>query len=143
MSEPEPRWIEVEERVDATPEEIFPYFVEAERYVRWMGVEAVLEPRPGGTYRVTMPNDLVAEGAFVTVEPFSRIVFTWGWKGSPEVPPGSTTVEVTLHEADGGTIVRVRHSGLPDEEAAAMHTEGWRTYLSRLAVAGFEGRSPG
>ena len=142
MTEPAPLWIEVEERIDASPEDVFPYFVEADRYIRWMGIEASLEPRPGGLYRVRMPNALVAVGEFVAVEPFTRIVFTWGWEGSDGVPPGSTTVEVTLREAEGGTIVRVRHSGLPDEQAATMHTEGWEKYLSRLAAAG-SGGDPG
>ena len=143
MSDPdEGAWFEVEERIDATPEEIFPFLIEPERYVRWMGVESELDVRPGGVYRVRMSNDTVALGAFVTVEPARRLVFTWGWQGSEAVPPGSSTVEITLHEDRGSTLIRVRHSGLPDEQARRDHTEGWEKYLARLGVVA-TGGDPG
>ena len=36
------------------------------------------------------------------------------WEGNEGVPPGSTIVELTL-EADGdGTVLSLRHTGLPD-----------------------------
>jgi hypothetical protein len=50
------------------------------------------------------------------------------------VPPGSTTVELTL-EADGdGTMLSLRHTDLPDGETAATHEEGWRHFTARLAM---------
>jgi uncharacterized protein YndB with AHSA1/START domain len=139
---PEGVWFEVEERIRAAPAEVFPYLTDPDRYVRWMGATATLEPRPGGTFRVRMPDDAVARGEFVVVEPFHRVVFTWGWDGSDAVPPGSTTVEITLHEEDGETIVRIRHSGLPDEPAAEQHAGGWTMFLGRLAVVA-AGGDPG
>jgi uncharacterized protein YndB with AHSA1/START domain len=135
-------WFEVEERIDATPEEVFPYLTDPERYARWMGVEAELEARPGGIYRVRMSNAAVALGEFVAVEPSRRLVFTWGWQGDAGLPPGSSTVEITLREDDGSTLVRLRHSGLPHDAARRAHTEGWHRYLSRLAVAA-TGGDPG
>lgn len=54
--------------------------------------------------------------------------------GNDGVLPGSTTVELTL-EADGeGTVLSLRHTRLPDGEAAAMHEEGWRFFTEHLAV---------
>ena len=138
-NEPEDVWFEVEERIRAEPHEIFPYLTDPDRYVRWMGAEATLDGRPGGAYRVRMTNDAVAIGEFVVVEPFRRVVFTWGWDGSDELPPGSTTVEITLDEGDGETIVRLRHSRLPDETAAHEHAEGWGKYLGRLALVTTDG----
>lgn len=138
----EAKWFEVEERIEASSEEVFAFFTDSERYARWMGVEASLEPRPGGTYRVRMANGAVAVGEFVAVEPYTRVVFTWGWDGNDAVPPGSTTVEITLHEHEGTTLVRLRHSGLPDETARTEHAEGWTMYLGRLALAAV-GASPG
>jgi uncharacterized protein YndB with AHSA1/START domain len=131
---PDEVWFEVEEQIQAPPDEVFAYLVDPERYVQWMGAEARLEPRPGGTYWVRMPHDVIAVGEFVTVEPPRRVVFTWGWDGDHRVPAGSTTVEITLHELEGATLVRLRHSGLPDEGAGDAHTEGWHKYLGRLAV---------
>jgi uncharacterized protein YndB with AHSA1/START domain len=71
--------------------------------------------------------------ASIVVDPPTRIVFTWGWEGNPDLPPGSSIVEVTLVDGEG-TIVRLRHSGLPDENWRQMHVGGWRRYLERLAV---------
>jgi uncharacterized protein YndB with AHSA1/START domain len=84
---------------------------------------------------VWMDTDTVASGEFVEVDSPRRVVFSWGWEGNESVPPGSTIVELTL-EADGvGTVLSLRHTGLPDGEAAAMHEEGWRFFTSRLAAA--------
>jgi uncharacterized protein YndB with AHSA1/START domain len=127
-------WFEVEERIDAGPAEVFAFLTDPERYRRWMGIEAELDARPGGIYRVRMSNDLTALGEFVEVQPGRRLVFTWGWQGSAEVPPGSSTVEITLREEDGSTLLRLRHSGLPDEEAGGSHEEGWTKYLGRLRL---------
>jgi hypothetical protein len=45
--------------------------------------------------------------------------------------------------ADGdGTIIRVRHRGLPTEEAHFAHELGWNSYLPRLAAVR-EGHDPG
>ena len=126
--------VEVQVRLNASPEEVFPYLTEPDRYVRWQGVKAELDPRPGGVYRVWMDADTVASGEFVVVEPARRVVFTWGWEGNEGVPPGSTTVELTLAADGDGTVLSLRHTGLPDGEAAAMHDEGWRHFTARLAM---------
>jgi uncharacterized protein YndB with AHSA1/START domain len=131
----DPHVIELTVRLDASPAEVFAFLTDAERYVRWQGVKAELDPRPGGVYRVWMDADTVARGEYVEVDPPRRVVFTWGWEGNDAVPPGSSTVELDL-DADGeGTILVLRHTGLPDGEAAAMHEEGWRFFTGRLMVA--------
>ena len=134
--------VELQVRLGAPPDEVFLYLTDAERYVRWQGVKAELDPRPGGMYRVWMDADTVARGEYVEVESPRRVVFTWGWEGNDGVPPGSTTVELTL-EADGeGTVLSLRHTGLPDGEATAMHEEGWRHFTDRLVVV-TRGEDPG
>jgi uncharacterized protein YndB with AHSA1/START domain len=126
--------VELHVRLDAPPDEVFLYLTEPARYVMWQGVKAELDPRPGGVYRVWMDADTVASGEFVEIEPSRRVVFTWGWEGNEAVPPGSTTVEVTLDADSGGTLLSLRHSGLPDGEAAALHEQGWRHFTARLAL---------
>ncbi len=134
--------IELETRVAARPELVFAYFVQPELYRRWKGTAAELDPRPGGLYRVVMPTGHIVVGEYVLVEPPSRVVFTWGWEGNPDLPPGSTTVEITLVPDGEGTIVRLRHGGLPDDYWREQHVGGWRRYLDRLTVAG-AGGEPG
>jgi len=126
--------VELQVRLDAPPEEVFLYLTEPERYVMWQGVKAELDPRPGGVYRVWMDANTVASGAFVEIEPAHRVVFTWGWEGNESVPPGSTIVEFTLEAHGDGTVLSLRHAGLPDGEAAAMHEQGWRHFTARLAL---------
>jgi uncharacterized protein YndB with AHSA1/START domain len=136
------RVVEIERRIEAPREEVFVYLTDPDHYMRWMGMAAELDPRPGGVYRVRMNSDTEALGAFVVVDPPSRLVFTWGWVGDEAVPPGSTTVEITLREDGDGTILRLRHSGFPSDEAAASHREGWAMYAERLSAV-VPGGDPG
>ena len=81
--------IEREVRIDATPEDIFPFFTDASKMVRWKGRSASLDPRPGGIYRVDMNGTNIARGEYVEVTPNSRVVFSWGWEGEDSaVAPG-------------------------------------------------------
>ncbi len=120
--------------VSARPQTVFAYFTDQERYTAWMGVEAELDARPGGIYRVKVPQGMYAVGEFVEVEAPRRVVFTWGWEGDPEIPPGSSRVEITLTPTASGTAVRLVHSGLPSPAAVGLHTQGWDRYLGRLVT---------
>jgi uncharacterized protein YndB with AHSA1/START domain len=127
--------VTVEQRVRARPETVFAFFTDPVAYRRWMGERAELDARPGGMYRVHFEDGSAAEGRFEVVEPPSRIVFTWGWAGSLDLPPGSTRVEVTLRADGDATVVRLEHRGLPTENWRSEHGKGWRHYLERLAAA--------
>lgn len=142
MAQSESDAVEREVRIAARPETVFPFFTDPSKMILWKGISADLEPRPGGIYRVDMNGRDVARGEYVEVVPYSRVVFTWGWEaeGNP-VPPGSSTVEVSLIPDGDGTIVRLRHLGLPVEQRKD-HGEGWNHYMARLVIAA-EGRDPG
>jgi uncharacterized protein YndB with AHSA1/START domain len=133
-------YVEKEVRIAARPEVVFEFFTDPVKMVRWKGVDAMLDPRPGGTYRVNVTGKEIALGEYVEIVPHNRIVFTWGWEGSP-IAPGSTRVEITLTPDGDGTILRLRHSGLAGE-AALQHAEGWDHFLPRLAIAA-AGQDPG
>jgi hypothetical protein len=49
-------------------------------------------------------------------------------------------VEIDLIERDGGTLLRMTHSGLPNTAQCASHSKGWTHYLGRLAVAAGGGK---
>jgi uncharacterized protein YndB with AHSA1/START domain len=134
--------VEVERRIAAPPEEVFAFFTDPVRYVRWQGISAELDPTPGGLYRVQMTADSAVRGSYVEIDPPVRVVFTWGWEGNPELPPGSSTVEITLRADDAETVLHLRHSGLPDEQTAAMHDEGWQLFIGQLGVAAAATPSP-
>ena len=134
--------VEREVQIDASPETVFEFFTDPVKAVRWMGVAATLDPRPGGVYRVEI-GPYTAIGEFVEVDPPHRISWTWGWENEAmSTPPGSTTVAITLTPAGDGTLVRLVHSGLPSAAAAEAHGHGWDQYMSRLAIAA-TGGDPG
>jgi uncharacterized protein YndB with AHSA1/START domain len=122
-----------EVRIDAPQDVVFAYLTQPDRIVEWMGREVIAEARPGGVFQVDMNGFDVMRGQFVEVTPYSRVVFTMGWLSLTEdaVRPGSSTVEFTLADEGGATLVRLVHSGLP-EMAVPPHAEGWEFFISRL-----------
>jgi uncharacterized protein YndB with AHSA1/START domain len=134
--------VEVSVHIAASPETVFPYFTDPSRYVQWMGSGAILEPVPGGAYRIQMRGGVEAAGEFIEISPPHRLVFTWGWTHDPAVLPGTTRVVVTLQPEDGGTRVVLRHHDLPDDKQAEHHGQGWEFYLGRLVLRA-RGEDPG
>lgn len=120
-------------RIDASPEAIFPFLTDPQKIVRWKGVDATLEASPGGVYRVNVTGVKHAVGEYLEVDAPNRVVFTWGWEGDEQLPPGSSTVTIELISDGDGTIVRLTHSGLP-EGADAAQLQGWEHFLPRLAI---------
>jgi uncharacterized protein YndB with AHSA1/START domain len=121
-------------RIAAPPETVFPYFTDPARIVDWMGIGALLDPRPGGAFRIDVNGRDVVSGEYVVVEPPHRVVFTWGFEGTdPITRPGSTRVEVTLEPDGDGTRLVLLHHGLADG-SREPHGMGWTHYMERLAA---------
>jgi uncharacterized protein YndB with AHSA1/START domain len=159
--------VEHEVRIAADPETVFAYFTDPSRLVQWMGAEAVLDPRPGGIFRIVFrptPQVLgflssaagseqqhatgelgqtnVVLGEFVEIDPYRRLAFTWGYEREFfAMPPQSTAVDVSLIPDGEETIVRLAHRRLP-VAASTFHGAGWDHYLPRLAIVA-AGGDPG
>ena len=134
--------IELEVRIAARPATVFSFLSDAAGMARWFGSKVDLDPRPGGQIRVDINGRDITRGEIVEIVPDQRIVFTFGWESKDHpVPPGSSTVEISLVEDGDGTIVRLRHSGLPADQAGG-HKEGWQHFLPRLVTVS-EGGDPG
>jgi uncharacterized protein YndB with AHSA1/START domain len=133
-----------ETQIAAPPSTVFAFLTDPQKILNWMGMEADTEPQPGGLYLVKGIGERAntARGAFREVVPVHRLAYSFGWDGNEEVPPGSSLIEIDLIDRDGGTLLRMTHSGLPTEEQCANHDKGWAHYLGRLAVAA-SGRDPG
>ena len=127
--------IEREIRIAARPETIFPFFIDPEKMIQWKGIEATLDPQPGGTYQIKLNETEIIQGQYVEIVPYSRIVFSWGWLGEDHpLPPGNSTVEFTFRADGDETIVRLRHSGVPSSLLQG-HEQGWDYFLRRLVEA--------
>ncbi len=140
-----PAYFEVERRLPAPIGEVFRWWTEPHLMARWLTpvgtVTVMVDLRVGGSLHIVMRgDDTVIEhtGTYTELDPPRLLTFTWA---SPFTGAAPSVVTVQL-EPDGehATILRLRHSQLPDE-AAESHRGGWGTMLDRLAAGLEEGRS--
>src|SRR5262249_2382715 len=119
-------------------DETFALITQPDRLRRWQVITARVDLRAGGAEPWAVLPGHSAVGAVAEVEPAGRVVFAWGWEGSAELPPGASTVIITLEPAAGGTMVHLTHEGLSGEQEAS-HGAGWTHYLGRLVTAATAG----
>jgi uncharacterized protein YndB with AHSA1/START domain len=139
---PESFVVQREMQIAAPRASVFAFLTDPEKIVQWMGSEATTEMHPGGLYLLKGVGSATARGAFREVVPVHRLAYSFGWEGNEEVPPGSSLIEIDLIEHDGGTLLRMTHSGLPNADVQASHSKGWTHYIGRLALAA-AGQDPG
>lgn len=127
--------------IDAVPEKVFGFFTDPALMAQWFGQSHVLDPRVGGLFHVEVSDGNVALGVYTEVNPPHRVVFTFGWEAHDaqramlvHLPPGASRVEIDLLPKDGGTLVRFRHTGLP-EITSEVHRQRWSMHFARLQSA--------
>jgi uncharacterized protein YndB with AHSA1/START domain len=124
--------------LDASAAEVYRHLSTVEGLLRWMAVDAIAEPVPGGRLQWTHEDGSTMVGRFIELDPPRRLVIAYGWKDDlMGVPPESTTVEIDLEEHDGRTTLILVHRGIP-AEVVDEHQRGWEFFMARLdgAVAG-------
>lgn len=122
-------------RIEASAEIVFGMLTDADLLTEWMAREAAVDVRPGGEFRWVYENGDVVLGRFVEIDAPRRLVLAYGWEqpAARGIPPGSTEVVITLEEADGATLLRLVHRGLPAAQLES-HEGGWTYFLGRLAT---------
>lgn len=127
--------------IDAPPARVYELLTDAVLLTRWMAPIVRTDPLVGGEVTWTHSNGDSVVGRYVELVPARRVVFTYGWdRADVGIPPGSTTVEISLRPERGGTELHLVHRGLDDPMADA-HSGGWANYLHRLLEVA-EGRDP-
>jgi uncharacterized protein YndB with AHSA1/START domain len=127
--------VRAEIAIEAPIERVYAMFTDPAQLVRWIGIRAMLEPKPGGQFRFELMPGEFCSGRYRELDPPHRVVFTWGWEsGALPVGPGSSTVTVELEHTAGVTTVRLIHSGL-SREMRDHHAGGWANFLPRLKEA--------
>ena len=135
--------VQFETQIPAPRATVFAFLLVPDKLLRWMGNSATMEPHPGGVYLLDgVSGKATARGTFKEVVPVHRLAYSFGWEGNDEVPPGSGLIEIDLIEQDGGTLLRMTHSGLPSAAHQASHAKGWIHYIGRLTKVA-SGQDPG
>ena len=142
---PEAAVAEIRRQVSAEPERVFSAFADAEMISRWLRPSpeiklTVLEFnfRVGGAYRFAyhVPHGpvMTVNGTYRSIEPPSRIVFSWNIEPPDEHAGLQSEVVVVITAAGDGCELHIRHEQLTQADAAKRHSEGWHGALDRLAA---------
>lgn len=96
--------------------------------------DVVADVKPEGRYRIAMQDEAggvhVQEGVYRTIEPVSRLVFTWT---CAELGVADSVVTVELHARGAATELVLTHELLPDDpKIVREHEGGWDGCLTRL-----------
>ncbi|MBU3890844.1 SRPBCC domain-containing protein [Methylosinus sp. KRF6] len=131
-------------RINAPARQIFTAWTDPKWLVRWLipgaGAlrEAVIDPRPGGAYRLEGldPDGTRYQlcGRYIDVAPERRISSSWEYEGAAAGlcgPPTRVDVDLRPLGADACELT-LTHGELQGEEAAATHRILWTICLDRL-----------
>jgi uncharacterized protein YndB with AHSA1/START domain len=118
----EGRGVVLEIRIDAAPETVFALLTDPAQMKTWFAGLVEADPRPGGVFRISGSAGVSIEGTYLEVVANRKVVFTWG--GVEGLKPGQSTVEFLLEPDGKGTLVRLRHYGLPGQTVES-HRRGW------------------
>ncbi|MFG6444945.1 SRPBCC domain-containing protein [Microbacterium sp. P06] len=139
------RGFTVERLLDATPEQIWTAWTDADEAAQWWHPagattprESVsIDPRVGGLYTYTMVDDTSGEefptgGQYLEVVPQERLVFTWG---EPGADPDDTPV-VTVTIASAGDLARLTFDlrGVDGTAGDESYYDGWASALDELVT---------
>jgi uncharacterized protein YndB with AHSA1/START domain len=135
--------LRVERLIDATPEEVFDAYTDPEAMRVWftilnegMIVENEIDLRVGGTWVSAWgfsPEEMFRETqTFEVVDRPHRLVS----KSSGSSPDGHSIdshVEIIFEDEGGKTLMKVIHSGLPDEANRDFFADvAWQGFFERL-----------
>jgi uncharacterized protein YndB with AHSA1/START domain/predicted enzyme related to lactoylglutathione lyase len=143
-----PVTLRVTRLIKAPRERVFAAWTTPEEIMKWFGPEtcqilsAKVDLRVGGKYHFRVKGtdcesgkemgERDLRGTYREVKRPSRLVYTWGWQGDPDVELGETVVTVDFLDKEGFTEVQITHDGFPNTEARDKHNYGWNGCLDRL-----------
>ena len=129
--------------IRAPREKVFDAFVTEAAMRAWqcprgMHVAAAsVDARVDGPWRLEMRSregsSFIVGGHYRQLQRPARLVYTWQWEGEASPMPGTQTlIEIDFVEKDGGTELRMKHSGFPSESLRDAHVHGWSSCFNKL-----------
>ncbi len=114
---------------------LFDYWINPDLLKKWWPPVSELEPRVGGTYHFSWPNqNWHLRGKFTMFKRGEKLGFTWKWDHE-----SVNETRVTLSFAslpNGGTKLTLQHEGYAknaeERKTRDEHIEGWMFFLGKL-----------
>jgi glutathione S-transferase len=140
MNRPATFDLEMSRFIRAPRAKVFDAFVTRDALAAWMcprgmRAEPTVDARVGGRYRLVMHarngETFIVGGVYREIARPERLVYTWQWEGE-SMPRAETLITVTFLERDGGTELRMHHSGFPDAGMRDSHGQGWSSTFNKL-----------
>jgi uncharacterized protein YndB with AHSA1/START domain len=124
------RTVEIGAPVDV----VFGYFTDSTLWAAWWGQGSAIDARPGGQMTIVHPGGVEVAGEVLEVDPPRRIVFTYGYRTSNQMPKeGGSEVTIALEPIGSSTRLRLEHRFAETAHRDAF-VQGWRYQLSVFAT---------
>ncbi|MHB8629543.1 MAG: SRPBCC family protein [Aggregatilineales bacterium] len=127
------RTLEKELFIKASPQRVFQALTTKEELERWFLVKAEVDLRPCGAIRFEWGAGHFEVGKVLVCESPYRFSFTWEANAA-----GSTTITFELTAENGGTRLRLTHTGIGEgEDWDRYYTSvktGWNAHLADLVA---------
>jgi len=133
---------------EAPPERLWQAWTEPQALMQWLGprgisvVEADLDLRAGGAYRIVMRNSdgdrIHVFGNYVEVAAPEKLAFTltfrWEEGGTTREEAPDSLVTVALRGQEEATELVLTHERIPDDHTRSRLTFGWGSTVDELAA---------
>ena len=137
-----PRTLRLHRVLRTPPAKVYRAFLEPDALARWLppygflGTVHHLEPRVGGTHRMSFRNFTTGHahafaGEYLELVPDTRLRYTDRFE-DPGLP-GTLEVAVSLKAVSCGTELEIVQSGIPEAIPLEMCHLGWQESLEQLA----------
>jgi uncharacterized protein YndB with AHSA1/START domain len=137
-----PRTVRLHRVLRTPPAKVYRAFLEPDALARWLppygflGTVHHLEPRVGGTHRMSFRNFTTGHahafaGEYLELVPDTRLRYTDRFE-DPGLP-GTLEVAVSLKAVSCGTELEIVQSGIPEAIPLEMCHLGWQESLEQLA----------
>lgn len=100
--------------INASPTQVWTALCSPELLPQWLGADAKVAPRQGGSWAVTVAPGLARDAMIDVFEPPRRLRLIYLPPAGLPVFDGAVVDDVLLDGEGGGTIVRLLCSGMPD-----------------------------